>query len=112
VLQNKASILREKDILQEEDAVTPARRVYFPVMMMYLDEAGAARYYDEFVRRLSEFMNVISNADILVDCVSISKHTMAKEYYKALMLCRRLVDYEDERLGNVASGVSKSRAEG
>src|SRR6476660_10518740 len=61
VLQNKASVLREKDIMQEEEANTPARRIYFPVMMMYLDEANADRYYDEFVRRLSEFMGVISN---------------------------------------------------
>src|ERR1700761_4155822 len=56
LLQNKASVLREKDIMQEEEAKTPARRIYFPVMMMYLDEPGASRYYDEFVRRLSDFM--------------------------------------------------------
>ena len=105
VLQNKASVLREKDILQEEDANTPARRIYFPVMMMYLDEANAERYYDEFVRRLTEFMSVIGNPNVLADCVNISKHCMEREYYKALMLCRRLVEYEDERLGNVPSGV-------
>lgn len=105
VLQNKASVLREKDIMQPEEATTPARLIYFPVMMMYLDEPGALRYYDEFVRRLSEFMNVIRNTEILADCVAISKHTMAKEYYKALMLCRKLIEYEDERLGNVPAGV-------
>ena len=106
VLQNKASVLREKDIMQQEEANTPARRIYFPVMMMYLDEANADRYYDEFVRRLTEFMNVISNPDILADCVNISKHCMSREYYKALMLCRKIMDYEDERLGNVPSSVS------
>src|ERR1700756_5858007 len=73
VLQNKASVLREKDIMQEEQANTPARRIYFPVMMMYLDEPGAERYYDEFVLRLTEFMSVIRNPDILADCVNISK---------------------------------------
>ncbi|MDB5428998.1 MAG: flagellar biosynthesis repressor FlbT [Caulobacter sp.] len=102
VLQNKASVLREKDIMQEEEVTTPARRVYFPVMMMYLDEANAPRYYDEFVRRLSEFMGVIQNPDVLVECVAISKHAMTREYYKALMLCRKLIDYENERLGHVA----------
>lgn len=106
VLQNKASVLREKDILQEEDVNTPARRIYFPVMMMYLDEAGSERYYDEFVRRLTEFMGVIANPQVLADCVGVSKHCMAREYYKALMLCRKLIEYEDERLGNVPSGVS------
>ncbi|WP_374533736.1 flagellar biosynthesis repressor FlbT [Phenylobacterium sp.] len=105
VLQNKASVLREKDIMQPEDAATPARRIYFPMMMMYLDDAGANRYYDEFVQRLTEFMGVIRNPDVLADCVAISKHAMAREYYKALMLCRKLIDYEDERLGNVASSL-------
>lgn len=107
ILQNKASVLREKDIMQAEEATTPARLVYFPVMMMYLDEAGAVRYYDEFVRRLSEFMGVIRNPDVLADCVAISKHAMGKEYYKALMLCRKLIDYEDTRLADVSSGVPK-----
>jgi flagellar protein FlbT len=108
ILQNKASVLREKDIMQAEEAATPARRIYFPVMMMYLDEANAGRFYDEFAHRLNEFMSVIGNAAILADCVSVSRHVMSREYYKALMLCRRLIEYEDERLGNVATGVSKS----
>lgn len=106
VLQNKASVLREKDIMQESEVNTPARHVYFPVMMMYLDEANAERYYDEFVKRLTEFMGVIANPAILAECVSISKHCMSRDYYKALMLCRKLIDYEDERLGNVPSGLS------
>ena len=105
VLQNKASVLREKDIMQQDEVNTPARRIYFPVMMMYLDEASAGRYYDEFVRRLTEFMGVITNPLVLADCVSASKHVMAREYYKALMLCRKLIEYEDERLGHVPSSV-------
>jgi flagellar protein FlbT len=105
VLQNKASVLREKDIMQEDEVNTPARRIYFPVMMMYLDEAGAERYYDEFVRRLTEFMNVIGNPAILNECVEISRNCMEREYYKALMRCRKLMEYEEERLGHVPSGV-------
>ena len=108
VLQNKASVLREKDIMQQEQANTPARRIYFPVMMMYLDESGAERYYDEFVRRMSEFMGVIGNPNILADCVDVSRFCMEREYYKALMLCRKLIEYEDERLGNVPAGVPAS----
>ena len=113
VLQNKASVLREKDIMQAEEVTSPARRVYFPVMMMYLDEAAAARYYEEFAHRLSEFMTVIRNPDVLGDCVGISKYVMSREYYKALMACRKLIEYEDERIGqNVVSGVSAHRAVG
>jgi flagellar protein FlbT len=79
-------------------------------MMMYLDQAGADRCQDEFVQRLSEFMGAVRNAEILADCVNISRHVMSKDYYKALMLCRKLIDYEDERLGHVAAGLPASRA--
>ena len=104
ILQNKASVLREKDIMQLEAVTTPARRIYFPVMMMYLDETSAAKVYDEFVRRLTEFMGATRNPEVMQDCVSISKHVLAREYYKALMAARKLVDYEEQRLGH-ASGV-------
>jgi flagellar protein FlbT len=113
VLQNKASVLREKDIMQAEDVTSPARRVYFPVMMMYLDEAAAARYYEEFAHRLSELMTVIRNPDVLTDCVGISKYVLGREYYKALMSCRKLIEYEDERIGqNVVAGLPAHRAVG
>jgi flagellar protein FlbT len=106
LLQNKASVLRVKDIMQPEDATTPARRIYFPVMMMYLDEAAASRFYDEFAGRLADFMGAIQNPAVLTECVGLSRHVMTREYYKALMLCRKLIEYEDERLANVAAGVS------
>ena len=113
LLQNKASVLREKDIMQADEASTPGRRIYFPVMMMYLDPAtGADALHDEFVQRLTEFMGAVSNPDVLTDCVNISRHVMIREYYKALMLCRRLIEYEDERLGNVAPRVSAGGAAG
>jgi flagellar protein FlbT len=95
ILQNKASVLREKDIMQLSEATTPSKRIYFPVMMMYLDESSAPKVYDEFVTRLSEFMGATRNPLIMADCVAISKHVLSREYYKALMAARKLVDYEE-----------------
>lgn len=106
VLQNKASVLREKDIMQPEDAISPARRIYFPVMMMYLDNDRASAAYDEFVLKMTDFMSAIRNPDVLGECVTISREVMAGEYYKALMRCRKLIEYEDERLGHVPAGLS------
>jgi len=105
VLQNKASVLREKDIMQAHEVSSPSRHIYFPVMMMYLDEGGADKYYDEFLTRMTEFMGVISNPAILADCVLISKAIMGREYYKALMGCRKLIEYEDERLAHVSTSL-------
>ena len=105
VLQNKASVLREKDIMQPTEVNTPAKRIYFPIMMMYLDENEASKFYDEFALRLSEFMSVIQNPEVLNECVNCSRQVMNRQYYKALMGARKIVEYEEQRLGNVATGV-------
>lgn len=109
ILQNKASVLREKDIMQPDQVNSPARRIYFPVMMMYLDEGSAEKFYDEFANRLTEFMGVIKNPQVLADCVAASKHVMAREYYKGLLAARKLIEYEDERLGHGAAGLPADR---
>jgi flagellar protein FlbT len=111
LLQNKASILREKDIIQPEDVNTPVRHIYFPIMMMYLDPPEANRYYDEFVVRLNEFMGVIRSTEILKECVSLSREVMGQDYYKALTRCRKLLVYEQGLLGNVHPSVSDDSAE-
>ncbi len=99
VIQNQASILRERDILQADAANTPARRIYFPVMMLYLDESGRDNYYSEFSSRMSEFMDAITTADVLKLCVAISSEILGGKYYAALRLCSRLIEIEQEILG-------------
>ena len=37
VLQNEATILLGKDVMQESEANTPSRRIYFSILVMYLD---------------------------------------------------------------------------
>ena len=109
VLQNKASILREKDILQPNDATTPLKRVYFPIQMMYLESSAGGEnidaYYDAFAERMADFMGVISNPDVMAACVAISRDVLAGHYYRALMTCRRLFDYEQERLNYAPESV-------
>ena len=115
ILQNKASVLREKDIMQPGEASTPARRVYFPVMLMYLDQAENEDTFGEFAQRLAEFMGAVRNPEVLAECVSVSRDVMAGDFYRALMRCRKIIAYEDERLGtatNVDPGVSARECAG
>src|ERR1700744_6048311 len=72
VIQNKACVLREKDIMQPKDAKTPARLGYLAIMMMYLDGEASEEPYDEFALRITEFMGAIRTPSILSMCVDIS----------------------------------------
>jgi flagellar biosynthesis repressor protein FlbT len=110
VLQNKACVLREKDIMQPEDATTPARRIYFPIMMMYLDPSEDEKYYNDFALRMTEFMGAIQNRAVLATCLEISREVMGGSYYKALMLCKRLFDFEQERLNYESQSIPKNAA--
>ena len=113
VLQNKANVLREKDILQQEEANSPARRIYFPVMMMYLEPEGAPAYFGEFGARLAEFVAAAADPEATGHCLDASRHVASGEFYKALMACRRLIEFEDERIGpHVAESLPERRAAG
>jgi len=102
VIENKASILRDKDIMQADQATTPARRIYFPIMMLYLDSEHADVHYEEFVRRMSEFMEAVSDREVLSTCIAMSRDVLQGDYYKALIKCRQLFDFEQVRLSNVS----------
>lgn len=110
VLQNKASILREKDIMQPEDANTPARRIYFPIMMMYLGGDDTEDYYNDFALRITEFMGAIGTSPALAVCVEISRDVMSGAYYRALMQCKKLIEFERERLNDDHQRISADPA--
>lgn len=112
VIQNKACVLREKDILQPKDAKTPARLVYLAIMMMYLDGEASEEPYTEFALRMTEFMRAIQNRAVLAQCVEISRDVNRREYYKALISCRKLFDYEQERLNYVPENLPRRSARG
>jgi len=98
MIQNKACVLREKDIMQPENANTPARRIYLAIMLMYLNDKASEEPYNEFALRMTEFMGAISSPSVLAACVEISRDVARQAYYKALISCRKLFHFEQERL--------------
>jgi flagellar protein FlbT len=55
LIHNNASVLREKDIITEADATTPARRIYFAIQCKYLFSAGDAAYLPLIYQSIEEF---------------------------------------------------------
>ncbi|MGE0408015.1 MAG: flagellar biosynthesis repressor FlbT [Amphiplicatus sp.] len=102
VVENRARVLRERDILQPDEADTPAKRVYLPIMMMYLDPAAEAAYRRDYEARMTEFTQALSTPDALRVCAELAAHVANGEHYKALGLCRSLIDFETSRLAHVA----------
>ena len=95
MLQNQASVLREKDILQPEEVTSPARRIYFPIMLLYLGEGDGEALVSEARLRLAEFSEAVRSPDARTDCTELAAELEQGQYYRALSRCRRLIAYED-----------------
>ena len=61
---------------------------------------------------MTEFMGAIQNRTVLATCVEISRDVMQGAYYKALIACRKLFEYEQERLNYDLTSLSKRSARG
>lgn len=102
VVENKARILRERDIMQPAEANSPARRIYFAVMMLYLDSGDDRLLWRDYETRLRQFAGVIETPAALRNCARLSAAVANRDFYKALNIARELIAFEEERLSDVA----------
>lgn len=96
LLENQARVLRQKDIMQPEEATTPARRAYFAIMQMYLTGEIEGPGYDRTMRALADLIAVTpmpAERELLTE---ISGHIAGGNLYKGLSKCRKLVQRDDE----------------
>jgi flagellar protein FlbT len=102
-------ILREKDIMKEEDASTPCKRIYFAVQLMYVDEANLVIHHHTYWKLVHELVNAVPSALGLID--QLSEQILGGKYYKALKIAKKLIDYEHEimktALGNLDDAAKK-----
>ncbi len=105
LLQNEAVLLREKDIMQEEEANTPLRRIYFTVMLMYIDPPNQARYAANYQTLVTDFTRVAAAVpEMHAGLIQIVQDVAAGNFYHALRQCRKLFDIEDQLLQYAPSG--------
>ena len=102
VLQNKARVLREGDIMQPGEADSPAKLIYLAVMMLYLEETPTTALKNEYEKRLNEFVDVVTDPKALEECAALAAHVANSDFYKALNVCCSLIEFEKTRLDYVA----------
>ena len=94
VIENKVPLLREKDILSEQEATSPARRIYFVTQLMYVDEENLMTHHQLYWNLVEELVQAAPSVVNLVD--PISEHILFGRYYQALKIAQQLIEYEEE----------------
>lgn len=99
VVLNDVPILREKDILTESVANTPAKRVYLAVQLMYVDGGNLAKYHQVYWEMVNEMVRAAPSSLSLID--EMSQCILDNRYYRALKVASRLIEYEKELIEHV-----------
>ena len=99
IIENKIPILREKDILSENDADTPCRQLYFIIQLMYIDEENLAIHQKNYWGLVNEIVKAAPSTVSLID--QINEEIVSGRCYQALKLARKLIDYEKEAVSRV-----------
>ena len=101
IIENQVSLLRERDVLKPDEADTPMKRIYFTIMMMYLDGGLECDYYDQFSDLITDFMCAVTTKSVVEKCHRILNDVHEQRFYTAMMMSKALLPFEKERLENV-----------
>ena len=106
VVENNVPILREKDIMNLQDADSPCKRIYFVIQLMYVDGRNMADHHKTYWDLVKDVAEAAPSRKPLLH--EISEDVINNRYYQALKLTRKLIAYEQEvinRVRNANSGL-------
>jgi len=92
-----APILREKDVLHEEQANTPCKKIYFLIQCMYLAK-DPQQYHERYFKLIKDVQSASPSAARFL--AEINEEIIGGIYYKALKLARNLIKHEGGLLEN------------
>ena len=109
LVDGKVPILREKDIMTVDRAVTPASRIYLAIQLMYTSRDPRA-HHETYFSLMRDLVQAAPSAWPYVEV--INNQILTGEMYKALKEARKLINYEQELIANAKSGqrLRKSRS--
>ena len=96
IIENNVPVLRQKDILSEQDAASHCGRIYFVIQLMYIDAENMADHQHTYWKLVHELIDAAPRLTGHIN--EINEHILIGKYYRALKLASQLIDYEQEVL--------------
>ncbi len=101
IVENNVPILREKDIMREDQATSPCSRIYFVIQLMYIDEKNLSAHHNTYWQLVRELLEAAPSTLGLID--QISWYILGNKYYQALKHTKKLIEFEQEVINRVHS---------
>jgi flagellar biosynthesis repressor protein FlbT len=98
IIRNFAHIMREKDVLQEEDANTPTRRLYFILQAMLMQPPPPEPLKASYRLAHTQLTVAYERPENLLILAEVDRMVELGDFYKAMMKLHPLIAYEAELL--------------
>lgn len=98
-IENRVPILREQDVMTEDGADSPCRRIYFAIQLMYIDADNLPTYHQTYWRLVQELADAAPS--FLPHIETINKQILTGQHYQALKLARKMIGLEQEVIRGV-----------
>jgi flagellar protein FlbT len=92
-----APILREKDIMREEEADSPCKKIYFLIQCMYISPRPD-EYFEKYFQLVRDIQTAAPSMTLIL--ASINDKILQGHYYQAMKDARDLIQYEQELIQN------------
>ena len=97
-VQNHDMVMHGSDIMLPENANTPSKRIYYWLMLMYLDQAGQDAYRIRLLDDMNDLLNATSLLDVAKSLGLIHQFVQHNDLTRAMTACRALMAFESELL--------------
>jgi flagellar protein FlbT len=98
-IENKVPILREQNVMTEERADSPCRRIYFAIQLMYIDGANLSSYHQKYWQLVQDLAEAAPS--FLPQIEKINANILKGQHYQALKLARKMIALEREVIRSV-----------
>ncbi|MGD9862227.1 MAG: flagellar biosynthesis repressor FlbT [Pseudodonghicola sp.] len=108
-IENYADVVRGVDLLDEEEAATPVKKVYFFIQSALLRPEIRDDLRPIIQKNLAELVPIF-NQQIGGHIFEAANHVSAGNHYKAMRALREVMRYEDELLNLLAGHGTAAQA--
>ena len=96
LIHNESAIIREKEVLAQEESNTPAARVYFALQCAYMFPRHEEEYLESFRGFLADYLVAAPSAQEIGD--EILRWVDEAKLYRALKSTQKLIRHEADTL--------------
>jgi len=101
-------ILREKEIMKEEEAKSPCQKIYFMIQCMYISNDSKV-YHNDYFEQVQEIQQAAPTLSFMF--MTINEKIISGEYYKAMKDARELIKVEQELIASTIKNAKQIEKE-